>query len=252
MKQADLMFTGGVTLFEFKKGKHSRIYPFPSGVDVPHFRQARNIQEDPADQQSIPHPRLGYAGVIDERFDIELIREAASLRPDWHFVLIGPVVKVDPAALPQADNIHYLGGKAYQDLPSYMAGWDAAILPFARNESTRFISPTKTPEYLAAGRPVVSTSITDVIRPYQHLRLVHIADEPESFVNAIEKAMNSDAGDEDWLRRSDEFLQTKSWDAVWGGMDGLIQEVVRERLDSNAASESFQSNQGAQTICSIS
>ncbi len=259
LDRADLVFTGGVTLYEFKRNMHPHIYPFPSGVDVPHFRNARSIQQDPADQAQIPHPRLGFVGVIDERFDIGLLDGIARLRPDWHFVLVGPVVKIDPASLPEAHNIHYLGGKKYEELPAYLAGWNVAMLTFARNESTRFISPTKTPEYLAAGRPVVSTSIRDVVRPYKDLGLVHIADTPEDFVIAAQEAMYSDAKDPAWQQRADEFLKTKSWDAVWSGMNKLIQEVCSGNSQAAGAAtaagaagtEPIESKQGAQT-CSIS
>ena len=120
--------------------------------------------------------------MINERLDIDLVANVAKERPDWHFVMIGPIVKIDPAALPQLPNIHYLGGKDYKDLPKYIAGWDVAVIPFAMNESTKFISPTKTPEYLAAGKPVISTPIRDVIRPYADNKLVHIASTPEDFV----------------------------------------------------------------------
>src|SRR5690606_8637424 len=103
---------------------------------------------------------------IDERMDVELVRQTAEMRPDWHFVMIGPVVKIEPEALPRLANIHWLGAKPYSDLPQYLAGWDVGFMPFAINEATRFISPTKTPEFLAAGLPVVSTAITDVVNPY--------------------------------------------------------------------------------------
>jgi UDP-galactopyranose mutase len=188
-------------------------------VDVAHFAQARNtFAEEPADQAQIPHPRLGFFGVIDERMDIELLRGIAQARPDWHLVIIGPVVKIDPAILPQEHNIHYLGGKDYQDLPAYLAGWDLAMLPFARNESTRFISPTKTPEYLAAGKPVVSTSIRDVVRPYGDLKLVRIADTVEEFVAAALQAMQEDTPASGWLSQVDAFLEKISWDRTWTSM----------------------------------
>ncbi len=174
----DLVFTGGQSLYEAKRQQHPAVHAFPSSIDVNHFRQGRSAQADPPDQKDIPFPRLGFFGVIDERFDIALLDEASSLRPDWHFVMIGPVVKVDPATLPQRSNIHYLGSKKYDELPRYLAGWDVALLLFARNEATRFISPTKTPEYLAAGKPVISTSIRDVVRPYGDMGLVRIADTP--------------------------------------------------------------------------
>lgn len=219
---ADLVFTGGQTLYEAKRNQHPSVHAFPSSIDVPHFAQARTLTEDPADQADIPHPRLGFFGVIDERMDIELLGQIAAARPDWHFVIIGPVVKIDPNILPCPQNIHYLGGKSYQELPAYVAGWDAALLPFARNESTRFISPTKTPEYLAAGKPVISTSIRDVVRPYGEQELVHIADTAEEFVAAAEAAMNRHPEASGWLSRVDAFLAQNSWDRTWGRMSQLI------------------------------
>jgi UDP-galactopyranose mutase len=182
---SDVVFTGGYSLFESKRHLHHNVYPFPSSIDLQHFARARGSKAIPEDQAAIPQKRIGYAGVIDERMDLYLLRSIAEARRDWHFVMLGPVAKIDPAELPRLDNVHYLGMKKYEELPSYLAGWDAAILPFARNDATRFISPTKTPEYLAAGCPVVSTSIRDVVRPYGILGLVHIADDPDSFVKAL-------------------------------------------------------------------
>jgi UDP-galactopyranose mutase len=231
-RRADLVFTGGQSLYESKVNQHPNIYAFPSSVDVPHFAQARNVEEEPADQANIPHPRLGFFGVIDERMDIELLAGIADARPDWHLVMIGPVVKIDPALLPQRENIHYLGGKDYKELPSYLAGWDLAMLTFARNESTRFISPTKTPEYLAAGKPVVSTSIRDVVRPYGDLNLVRIADTASEFVTAAEQAMQEDTAASGWLSRVDAFLEQISWDRTWGSMMQLIDSAIAARQDS--------------------
>ncbi len=156
LQRADVVFTGGHSLYEANAARHDNIHPFPSSVDVAHFHQARaETVSEPSDQAKIPHPRLGFYGVIDERMDLGLIASVAAARADWQIVMIGPVVKIDPDALPRGPNIHYLGGKDYSALPAYLAGWDVALLPFAINEATRFISPTKTPEYLAAGRPVV-------------------------------------------------------------------------------------------------
>ncbi|HEY3475351.1 MAG TPA: glycosyltransferase, partial [Anaerolineales bacterium] len=166
ISRADLIFTGGQTLYEGKRKGHDNVYLFPSSIDAAHFEQARKEQTDPDDQADIPHPRLGFFGVIDERFDIELLQELAQARPNWQLVMLGPVVKIDPESLPKLPNIHYLGMKTYAQLPSYLANWDVALLPFALNDSTRFISPTKIPEYLAGGKPVVSTPIQDVINPY--------------------------------------------------------------------------------------
>jgi glycosyltransferase involved in cell wall biosynthesis len=224
MEKADLVFTGGQSLYEAKRDKHKRVFAFPSSIDAAHFRQARDIKEEPEDQKSILFPRLGYCGVIDERIDIRLLGEVAAGRPDWQFVMIGPVVKISEDELPRSENIHYLGGKNYQELPAYLAGWTVALMPFAINESTKYISPTKTPEYLAAGKPVVSTPIRDVVKPYGELGLVHIAETPEEFISACEKAMQDNSDDR--LKQADEFLSQISWDKTWKQMASLINEAI--------------------------
>ncbi|WP_028241137.1 glycosyltransferase family 1 protein [Stutzerimonas azotifigens] len=218
LARADLVFTGGYSLYEAKRERHDNAHPFPSSVDVEHFAAARRPQADPEDQAAIPHPRLGFYGVIDERLDIGLVDRVAALRPHWQIVLVGPVVKIDPADLPRRENIHYLGGKTYDELPQYLSGWDVAIMPFALNDSTRFISPTKTPEYLAGGCPVVSTPITDVVRTYGDTGIVRIAATPEEFIAAAEAAL-ADAGDRDRLLESaDRILGDMSWDHTWSLM----------------------------------
>lgn len=223
LNRADLVFTGGQSLYEAKRERHRRVYAFPSSVDVPHFLSARETKTDPDDQAGIPHPRLGFFGVVDERMDLELIDAVAAARPEWHLVILGPCVKIDPATLPRRDNIHYLGMKKYEELPAYLSGWEVALLPFARNESTKFISPTKTPEYLAAGRPVVSTSVRDVVRPYGEQELVQIADRPDDFVRAIERALAAPPAG--WRERVDRFLADMSWDRTWAEMSSLIEGV---------------------------
>ncbi|RYY16780.1 MAG: glycosyltransferase family 1 protein, partial [Chitinophagaceae bacterium] len=173
LEVADIVFTGGYSIYEAKKHLHKNIHAFPSSIDKEHFAKARVTQTLPAEYDNIPVPRLGFYGVLDERFDIELLRDMATMRPDCHFIMIGPVVKIEPETLPRANNIHYLGGRSYQELPDHLAAWDLALIPFAINESTRFISPTKTPEYLAGARPVISTPISDVVTPYGDEQLVY-------------------------------------------------------------------------------
>jgi UDP-galactopyranose mutase len=224
LKRADVVFTGGQTLFESKRHSHPNVFAFPSSVDVDHFARARVFQPDPDDQGPIPHPRLGFFGVVDERMDLELLGQVAAARPDWHLVIVGPVVKIDPSCLPAAANLHYLGSKQYDELPSYLAGWDVALLPFARNEATRYISPTKTPEYLAAGKPVVSTSIRDVVRPYGVTGLARIADDPADFVAAVEAALAEPASER--LRQVDAFLTQTSWDGTWTRMYRLVSAAI--------------------------
>ncbi|WP_411286372.1 UDP-galactopyranose mutase [Phenylobacterium sp.] len=219
MAAADVVFTGGYSLWEAKRDRHTNIHPFPSSVDRNHFAKARVLREEPADQAALAWPRLGFYGVVDERMDLELIAALAAARPDWSIVIVGPVVKIDPATLPQAPNLHYLGGKTYGELPGYLGGWDVALMPFAINESTRFISPTKTPEYLAGGRPVVSTPIVDVVRHYGELEGVKIASTPEEFIAACDQAMGLSRLKGDWLKAVDTALSALSWDETFARMN---------------------------------
>ena len=230
-RRADLVFTGGQRLYEAKTEQHPSVYAFPSSVEVGHFAQARQGLPDPADQAGIARPRLGFYGVIDERFDIALIGELARRRPEWQLVMLGPVVKISPADLPRAQNLHYLGMKSYRELPAYLAHWDLALLPFARNEATEFISPTKTPEYLAAGVPVVSTGIRDVIRPYGAHGFARIADGVDAFEDACAAALaesGTPAGAER-RERADRYLSTLSWDRTWSEMSTLIAQAAAQR-----------------------
>lgn len=224
-ERADVVFTGGTSLFEAKRDAHPNVHLFPSSVDRAHYAAARTKQRDPDDQWGIPGPRLGYFGVIDERLDLELIEYVACERPDWQVVLVGPVVKIDPATLPRRPNIHYLGQKRYEELPHYLAGWDVALMPFALNDATRFISPTKTLEYLAGGKPVVSTAVRDVVRPYGERGLVAIADR-DSFVPAVERALEEGVGDR--LGEVDALLSELSWDHTWSRMASLIEAELEK------------------------
>jgi UDP-galactopyranose mutase len=233
--RADLVFTGGSSLYEAKKDRHDNVHLFPSSVDRTHFAKARAHQFDPADQEELNRPRLGFYGVIDERFDIELLDKVAAMRPDWSFVMVGPVVKIDPADLPRRPNIHYLGSKKYEQLPAYLSGWDVALMPFAMNQSTQFISPTKTPEYLAGGKPVVSTPIKDVVRHYGQLEGVKIASTPQEFVAACEGALklshNPESG---WLAEADLMLSASSWNTTQARMAGLIADVLGTRTGTTS------------------
>jgi len=231
---ADVIFAGGQSIYEAKRSKHLNVHAFPSSIDATHFQQARLNQVEPADQAHIPHPRAGFFGVLDERFDVALMRDVAASRPHIHFVLLGPIVKIDPSILPQAPNVHYLGSKSYHELPAYLSGWDVAMLPFAMNESTRFISPTKTPEYLAAGKRTVSTPIRDVISGYGTAGLVEIAANADEFASALDRTLTvgDDAG---WSARVEQKLAESSWDSTWTSMAHEI-EAARKRKRLQVAS----------------
>ena len=228
MKNADIVFTGGHSLYAAKKELHSTIFPFPSSIDKEHFAKAKLQQIEPEDQAEIGNPKIGFFGVIDERFDVELIRNIARERPDWQLILIGPVVKISEDILPRSSNIHYLGQKSYSELPAYLSGWDVAIIPFELNESTRYISPTKTLEYLAAGIPVVSTQIYDVINPYGTSNLVHISGNYEGFIKIIEDELNN-LDKREWQERVDEFMKDLSWDQTYLEMLTQIITVLQKK-----------------------
>ncbi len=231
-ERASVVFTGGLSLYESKRTQHSNVHAFPSSIDAAHFGIAASGSfPDPSDQLDIPYPRAGFYGVVDERFDIALLASVARLRPNIHFIILGPVVKIDPATLPQAPNIHYLEGKSYNELPAYLAGWNVAILPFALNESTRFISPTKTPEYLAAGKPVVSTPIRDVVRGYGEPGLVAIAATPEAFAESLDRALEPQSAA--WSQAVQSKLARSSWLSTWNAMQGEIDRVCARKPVAN-------------------
>ncbi|HEY4008776.1 MAG TPA: glycosyltransferase family 1 protein [Acidobacteriaceae bacterium] len=231
--RADVVFAGGSSLYSSKRRQHANVHLFPSSIDRHHFAAGRLEQPDPEDQRSIPHPRIGFFGVVDERLDRELLRQVAAEHPEWHFVMVGPVVKISENDLPRGQNLHYLGQKSYADLPQYLANWDVAMLPFARNAATEFISPTKTPEYLAAGKPVVSTPIRDVAKPYGEMGLVKIAADAQQFGEAIDACLHPE--DDRWLEKVDRFLSNTSWDKTFEGMWKEIQRCSPQHSGSSAA-----------------
>lgn len=199
LERADVMFTGGLSLFRAKQSRHPNVHCFSSSVDAAHFRltgRDGHPVSEAEDQTELPHPRLGFYGVIDERLDLEIVERLAEAHADWQIVLVGPVVKIDPERLPRRPNIHYFGQRTYEELPRYLAGWDVCLLPFARNNATRFISPTKTLEYMAAELPIVSTPITDVAEPYGDI--VYLGGTPEEFLAACEAAMASSPEETCW------------------------------------------------------
>jgi len=228
MEQADLVFTGGYSLYESKRDRHASIHPFPSSVDASHFASARSVAADQGSGDA--RPRLGFYGVVDERMDLELLAMLADARPHWAIDIIGPVVKISEADLPVRANLTYLGGKSYDELPAYVAGWDVALMPFAINEATRFISPTKTPEYLAAGKTIVSTPITDVIRHYGELDAVFVAKRGPDFIAACDAALALAQSKGSWLAQADAVLADMSWDNSYQQMKGLIDEALSRGL----------------------
>ena len=231
--KADIVFTGGQSLYNYKKEQHKHIFPFPSSIDKAHFAQSKTIHQQPEDQRNIKGFKVGFYGVIDERFDLELIRNIAELKPEWNLILCGPVVKIDPARIPQLPNVFLLGSKSYNELPAYLSGWDVALIPFAINNATKFISPTKTLEYLAAGVPVVSTPITDVVEPYEKLNLVKVATNAEGFVQAINETIEEEKTI--WSQNVAQFLEDKSWDNTFESMMNKIMVLYNKKFKERPA-----------------
>jgi glycosyltransferase involved in cell wall biosynthesis len=218
---ADIVFTGGPSLYEAKRTRHDNAYCFSSSVDAAHFGQALDRTISHPKQAALPGPRLGFYGVIDERFDIDMLRAIADARPEWQLVMVGPVVKIDPAHLPRNANIHYMGQAGYDELPAYLAGWDVCLMPFAMNESTKFISPTKVLEYMAAELPIVSTPVNDVKVPYGHV--VAIASTAEEFIAACDAALAmTPAQTERMVQVEREIVASTSWDKTASAMRDIL------------------------------
>ena len=226
---ADVVFTGGYSLYEAKRTRHAHVLPFPSSVDVAHFGRARR---DVVEGRT-GRPRLGFYGVIDERMDLNLVSTLAVARPEWDIEIIGPVVKIATDDLPVHANLSYPGPCTYDELPTKLAAWDVALMPFAINESTRFISPTKTPEYLAGGRPVVSTAITDVKRHYGDIVGVKIADCADEFIRFCDDMLVLARGHSGWLDEVDAVLARGSWDDTARAMQAEITAVVAASRNSS-------------------
>jgi hypothetical protein len=213
LADADVVFTGGRSLHaSISAHRKHRCYLFPSGVDTAHYASSMRLRR--------PHssPVAGYVGVLDERLDLGLIADLARLLPDWTIRMVGPVAKIPPHSLPQAPNLEYPGQVRYEQLPAVMAGFDVALMPFALNEATRSISPTKTPEYLAAGLPVVSTRVPDVVADYGDV--VALADDGGQFAAACRVALRETSADRQ--RRLAAISGRQEWDRIAADMDALI------------------------------
>jgi glycosyltransferase involved in cell wall biosynthesis len=207
ISRSDVVFTSNQSLYESKKNNHHNVHPFPNSIDLNHFSHARMTVSEPLDQARIPHPRIGFYGGMEKIFNFDLLTQMADLRPEFQFVMLGPIDR-NPSDLPLRANIYYLGKKNYEEIPLYMAGWDAGIIPFS-------VKNPKTAEYLAAGKPVVSIALNDVVHPYGDAKLVYIASNPHTFVECLEKAINESQYDPEWIERVDNFLDGNSWDVTF-------------------------------------
>jgi UDP-galactopyranose mutase len=232
LRTADLVFAGGPSLYQRRKHLNPHAHCFPSGVDAAHFSAKSEIP--PSDIATLRGPVIGFYGVLDERIDLGLLDALARMRPEWSLALIGPVAKIEEGDLPRRDNIHYFGMRTYGELPAYLQCFDAAILPFAINDATKFISPTKTLEYLAGGKPIVSTPIKDVMELYGSV--VEIASTPADFVDAIERLWAEPGPARlDRRRRIRAVLARHDWDVIAANMGQLMDDALRARANRPVA-----------------
>lgn len=229
LKRADVVFTGGRRLFDAKSQFNDNCHFYGCGVDCEHFGQARAAgTQVPKDLAAIPKPVLGYFGVVDERMDYELIARLADANPNWSVAMIGPVLKVDAAALPQRPNLHWLGQRSYAELPAFCKGFDICLMPFALNESTEFINPTKALEYMATARPIVSTAVPDVVRNFG--RVVKIARSQEEFISLCQQALANP--DETSIARGLQMAAENTWEQIVGRMEGHIEQALVKKHTS--------------------
>jgi len=235
MAEADVVFAGGYRLAKSKARRHKNVHFFGCGVDVAHFGAAR---EDDLDVHQalapITTPVAGYYGVIDERIDYSLLSALAGALPHVSFVMVGPVVKVDPRDLPQAANIHWLGQRDYSELPSLVKGFDVCLMPFALNESTEFINPTKTLEYMAAGKPIVSTAIADVVHHFTPV--VAVANDADEFITAVDKSL--ERPNRELIARGVIQARQNSWESIVSRMQRVMDRSLLERTRSRSAGKS--------------
>lgn len=234
LRSADVVFTGGLSLYEAKRELHPHVHCLPSAVDVRHYAPS-SLRDDAPEAQAaatlqgrLPHPMLGFFGVIDERMNLELIAAIADAHPEWSIVLVGPVVKIDLTTLPRRANIHWLGMQPYALLPYLVKDWDLCMMPFALNEATQYISPTKTLEYLAAEKPVVSTSIRDVVALYGDV--VYVAKNPRHFILVCEGVLQqSQAERARYLSEAACCVTCFSWTDTAKAMGELVEAAMQRR-----------------------
>lgn len=239
LSQADLVFTGGRSLYETKRNQHDAVYCFPSSVDEKHFAKAtKKSTKLPADVAKIKGKKVGFYGVIDERLDLDLLEKTAKLLPKVQFLMIGPVVKISETDLPKRANIHYLGSKNYERLPAYLKSFDVAFMPFALNKATEFISPTKTLEFMAAYKPIISTGIRDVKKVYKkEVKVVKTPQQMATAITAYLKETDKERAARVELQKA--VLKQTSWDKTASQMKQLIAVKIHELATTQDAEQDY-------------
>ncbi len=229
ISRSDVVFTGGYQLFQSKSRYHNNVHFYGCGVDAEHYRKARLAETElPNEVVNLPKPIFGYFGVIDERLDYALLTQLAREMPHASIVMVGPFAKVEKQSLPNLPNIHWLGQRSYADLPALVKSFNVCLMPFALNEATQYVNPTKTLEYMAAGKPVVSTAVPDVLHHFTPI--VDVALTADEFVTAVRRAAFSPRAD--LIEQGIERANRASWDSIVNAMRGHMLDSVRAELDA--------------------
>lgn len=232
LKKADVVFAGGYKMWEDKKQHNENSHFYGCGVDVDHFATARSGETVvPADINFVERPILGYFGVVDERLDYDLIARLADSNPNWNVCIVGPPCKIDPNELPQRDNLFWLGGRPYAELPAYAKAFDVCLMPFALNEATEFINPTKTLEYMAMGKPIVSTPVPDVVTNFG--RNVAVSSNSDEFIALCRQAAENP--DCDQIKRGLEMANRNTWDYIVSQLERHIEEAIIAKTQAQRA-----------------
>jgi glycosyltransferase involved in cell wall biosynthesis len=255
MQHADVIFTGGFEMGEKRKKLHDNVHIFGCGVEIEHFGKARDPETQiPADIDFMARPILGWFGVVDERVDYAMVGEMARKRPDWSFAMVGPVVKIDPNLLPHSPNLYWMGGRDYQQLPNYCAAFDICMMPFAMNASTQYINPTKGLEYMATGRPTISTPVKDVVRQWSDIISI-VKNNADEFIDAAEKLLNDKTFRQEKVEKGLALASQCGWENTVKSMQQLIKDAITgpnrksaqkiEPLTSAELQYVFQATQGS-------
>jgi glycosyltransferase involved in cell wall biosynthesis len=226
LQAADVVFTGGRKMWEDKSRFNPNTHFYGCGVDVAHFGAAREASTPlPADIVDKRGKVLGYFGVVDERLDYELIARLADADPAWNVCVIGPACKVDPADFPQRPNLCWMGGREYSQLPAYAKAFDVCLMPFALNEATEYINPTKALEYMATGTPIVSSAVPDVVSNFSEV--VAVADSHDEFIAACRRAL--EAPNTERLQQGLQMAAANTWEAIVAKMEKHIEHALMLR-----------------------
>jgi len=230
---ADVVFCGGQKMRKKRLPYNDNCYFFGTGVDIQHFGTAlsENLPIAPEIAAFNGAPVLGYFGVVDERIDYELLAKLADARADWHIVMVGPACKVDPNDFPKRANLHFLGARPYAQLPALTKGFTVALMPFALNAATEYINPTKALEYMAAGRPVVSTALDEVKMNFGSV--AQVAKTHDEFIKFC--AREAAAPSRTRIARGLKLAADNTWEANIARMEQHIADVLAPATTEAAA-----------------